>query len=59
MMDQHSKVTPRGLTAEFVEAQTGHAAKRSLLRGEAQLVFITPESLIMQQWTLQEHVFLY
>ena len=47
MMDQRSKFTPRGLTAEFVgEAQTDHAAERSVLRGEAQLVFITPESLI-------------
>ena len=47
MIDQRSKFTPRGLTAEFVgEAQTDHAAERRVLRGEAQLVFITPESLI-------------
>ena len=40
MMDQRSKFTPWGLTAEFVgEAQTDHAA-------ESVLVFITPESLI-------------
>ena len=46
MIDQRSKFTPRGLTAEFVgEAQTD-AAERRVLRGEAQLVFITPESLI-------------
>lgn len=47
MMDQRAKFTPRGLATEFVgEAQSDHAAERKVLRGEVQLVFITPESII-------------
>lgn len=46
MMDQRSKFTP-----EFVvEAQTDHATERSVLRGEVQLVFITPERLLSTKY---------
>ena len=47
MMDQRAKFTPRGLTTEFVgEAQSDQATVRKVLRGETQLVLITPESII-------------
>ena len=41
MMDQKAKYSPKGLKVEFVgEAQTD----MSVLNGEVQLVFITPEN---------------
>ena len=47
MMDQCAKYAPRGLHAEFVgEAQTDPTTKDKVLKGEVQLVFITPESII-------------
>ena len=47
MMDQRAKYIPRGLQTEFIgEAQADPAAKNKVLKGEAQLVFITPESII-------------
>ena len=47
MMDQHAKYTPRGIQTEFAgETQTDINAKSKVLRGEVQLVFITPESLM-------------
>ena len=47
MMDQRAKYTPRGLKAEFVgEAQTDPDIKDKVLKGDVQLVFITPESII-------------
>ena len=47
MIDQRAKYTPRGLQAEYVgEAQTDPAAKDKVLRGEIQLVYITPETII-------------
>ena len=45
MMDQHAKYHPRGLYAEFIgEAGTDPATKDKVLKGEVQLVFITPEA---------------
>ena len=45
MMDQKSKFTPKGITAEFVgENQNDDAAIRSVLAGKVQLVYISPES---------------
>ena len=47
MMDQKSKFTPRGITAEFVgECQSDRFAIESVLRGNVELVFISPESII-------------
>lgn len=47
MMDQHAKYHARGLNAEFAgEAQTDPATKYKVLKGEVQLVFITPEGII-------------
>ena len=47
MMDQRAKYHARGLNAEFVgEAQTDPATKDKVLKGEVQLVFITPEGII-------------
>ena len=47
MMDQQAKFAPRGVTTEFVgEAQSDPAAKVRVLKGEAQLVFISPESIL-------------
>ena len=47
MMDQHAKFTPRGLQTEFVgEGQTNPQKKDKVLRGEVQLVYISPESAI-------------
>ena len=44
MMDQKSKFTPKGITAEFVgENQNDDAAIRSVLAGKVQLVYITRE----------------
>ena len=47
MMDQTAKFSPRGITTEFVgEAQIDSEAVICVLRGLAQLVFISPESII-------------
>lgn len=47
MMDQKSKLVPRGLTCEFVgEAQDDEEAVKRVLAGRVQLVFISPENLI-------------
>ena len=46
MMEQVSKFRSSGLTTEFVgSAQTSSSACKRVVRGEVQLVFITPESL--------------
>ena len=47
MLDQHLKFVPRGLQTEFVgEVQTDIIRKRTMIEGQVQLVFITPENLI-------------
>ena len=47
MMDQHTRFSLRGLSTEFIgEAQTDPSVCGKVLRGEVQLVFITPENLI-------------
>ena len=47
MMDQKAKFTPRGIDAEFVgEAQTDRTAVERVVKGEVQLLFISPESII-------------
>lgn len=47
MLDQQSKFVPRGLQAEFVgEMQTDMLSKDKVIRGQVQLLFITPENLI-------------
>ena len=46
-MDQAKKFVIKGLTAAFVgEAQDDREVVRQVLNGDAQLVFISPESLI-------------
>ena len=48
MMDQQARYASRGLSTEYVgEEQTDLATKHKVLRGEIQLVFITPESIIL------------
>ena len=47
MMDQCAKLTSLGLTAAFIgEAQLNHLEKRKVIKGEVQMVYITPETLI-------------
>ena len=47
MSDQKAKYSPRGLVVDFVgEAQTDASCKGRVLKGEVQLVFITPENII-------------
>ena len=47
MLDQKAKYSPRGLNVDFVgETQTDVSCKRRVLKGEVQLVFITPENII-------------
>ena len=47
MMDQCAKLTSLGLTAAFVgEAQLNPLEKRKVIKGEVQMVYITPENLI-------------
>ncbi|XP_062521790.1 uncharacterized protein LOC134196591 [Corticium candelabrum] len=47
MIDQKSKLLPRGLKCEFVgEAQTDDNAVGEVLTGKVQLVFISPENLL-------------
>lgn len=50
MMDQKARFTPKGVVAEFVgEEQTDQNCIRSVISGSAQLVYISPESLICNQ----------
>ncbi len=47
MMDQSSKFAKHGLSTEFVgEAQTDKSVIKRVLKGEVQLVFITPENIV-------------
>ena len=47
MMDERSKYAPKGLQVEFVGGEQNDIdAKRKVLKGEVQLVFISPESII-------------
>ena len=47
MMDQREKFAPRNLSVEFLgEAQTDKDSIMMVIRGEVQLVFISPESLL-------------
>ena len=47
MMDQTAKFSPRGIATDFVgEAQMSSEATKRVLGGLAQLVFISPESII-------------
>ncbi len=47
MMDQAAKFSPRGLATDFVgEAQMDSAATKRVVDGHAQLVFISPESIV-------------
>ena len=48
MMDQTSKYSPKGLSTEFVgEAQTDSDAIRRALKGQVQLLYISPESILV------------
>jgi len=50
MMDQKVKFSTYGLTAEFVgEAQLDVAASQCVIKGEVQLVYISPENIICNQ----------
>ena len=47
MVDQRAKFVPRGMSAQFVgEAQCDPQAVESVREGKAQLLFISPESLL-------------
>ena len=47
MVDQKAKFVPRGMSAQFVgEAQCDPQAVESVREGKAQLLFISPESLL-------------
>ena len=47
MMEQKSKFISMGIRAEYVgESQVDHTARTRVLRGEIELVFISPESMI-------------
>ena len=46
MMDQKSKFVPMGIQAEFVAEQSDEEAVKRVLNGQAQLVYISPESII-------------
>lgn len=47
MMDQRQRFAPAGLSVEFVgEAQNDMDACASVLNGDVQLVYISPESLL-------------
>lgn len=47
MMDQRSKFAPCGISCEYVgEAQQDMSVIKSVVDGDVQLVFISPENLI-------------
>ena len=47
MMDQCAKLTSLGLTAVFIgETQLNPLEKRKVIKGEVQMAYITPETLI-------------
>jgi len=47
MLDQQQKFSVKGITAEFVgEAQTDRAVISQVLKGDLQLLFISPENLL-------------
>ena len=47
MVDQKAKFTPRGLRTEYVtESQINTEGEDDILKGEVQLVYISPESLL-------------
>ena len=48
IMDQKNKFVPKGITAEYVgEAQCNPDAINAVLRGQIQLLFISPESILI------------
>ena len=48
-MDQQQKFTERGIKAEFVgEAQTDKAVIAMVLRGDLQLLYISPENRLAE-----------
>ena len=48
IMDQTSKYSPKGLSTEFVgEAQTDSDVIRRILKGQVQLLYISPESILV------------
>ena len=48
MMDQKAKFAAKGISAEFVgEAQLEEAANRAVVEGKVQLVYISPENLLL------------
>ena len=50
MIDQKEKFVHRGLKVEFVgEAQTEENATTAVLNGDIQLVYISPESLLLNR----------
>ena len=50
MIDQKGKFLQRGLKVEFVgEAQTDENATMDVLNGDVQLVYISPESLLLNR----------
>lgn len=47
MLDQRAKYSPRGLLVEFVSDEQSHCDKEGILRGEVQLLFISPERALL------------
>ena len=61
MIDQRNKFMPRGISTEFVGAsQVDKMAISSVMKGEVQLIYISPECLItnkMYRRMLQSNVY--
>ena len=50
MLDQKNRFTLRGIKTEFVGgAQTDEQAVETVINGQAQLVYISPESLLQNR----------
>ena len=46
MMDQKAAFLSKGISAEVAGSLQGHASAESIVNGNAQLVFISPENII-------------
>lgn len=50
MIDQSRKFSPKGLSAEYIcETQHDKSVRQKVLNGEVQLVYISPESIILNK----------
>lgn len=50
MVDQKNKFSPIGIVTEYIcEAQHDDAAKHKVLDGQVSLVYISPESIVLNK----------